>query len=78
MRFTAGQSYQTLISLFFRYLLLSLAILIYRQYFRMLETLKLNNKKGKKSLSYEEKRLVGLTPGGTKSSQGTKLKGPSQ
>jgi hypothetical protein len=29
----------------------------------MLQTLKLNNKKQKKSSFYEEKRLVGLTPG---------------
>jgi hypothetical protein len=29
----------------------------------MLQTLKLNNKKLKKSLFYEEKNLVGLTPG---------------
>ncbi len=34
---------------FFRFLLLSLAILKYRQYFLMLQTLKLNNKKWKKS-----------------------------
>ncbi len=29
----------------------------------MLQTLKLNNKKQKKSLFYEKKSLVGLTPG---------------
>jgi hypothetical protein len=41
---------------------LSLAILKHRQYFDMLQTLKLNNKKQKKSLFYVEKSLVGLTP----------------
>jgi hypothetical protein len=39
-----NQSYQTMISLFFQFLLSSLAILKYRQYFLMLQTLKLNNK----------------------------------
>ncbi len=58
-----SQFYQTLISLFFRFLLLSLAILKYRQYFIMLQTLKLNNEKWKKSTVYEEKSLVGLTRG---------------
>jgi hypothetical protein len=57
-----SQSYQTLISSFFQFLLLSLAISKYRQYFLMLQTLKLNNKKWKKSLFYKEKSLVGLTP----------------
>jgi hypothetical protein len=57
-----SQSYQILISSFFWFSLLSLAILKYRQYFCMLQTLKLNNKKWKKSLFYEEKSLVGLTP----------------
>jgi hypothetical protein len=60
---TWSQSYQTLISLFFHFLLLSLAISKYRQYFLMLQTLKLNNEKRKNSLFYEEKRLVGSTPG---------------
>ncbi len=55
-----SQSYQTLISSFFRYSLLSLAILKYRT---MLQTLKLNNKKRKKSLFYVEKSLVRLAPG---------------
>ncbi len=58
-----SQSYQTLISPFFRFLLLSLAISKYRQYFLTLQTLKFNNEKWKKSLFFEEKRLVGLTPG---------------
>ncbi len=58
-----SQSYQTLISLFFWFLLLSLAISKYRQYFLILQTLKLNNKKRKKSSFYEEKSLVGLTQG---------------
>jgi hypothetical protein len=57
-----SQSYQTLISSFFRFSLLSLAILKYRQYFLMQQTLKLNNKKKEKSSFYEEKSLVGLTP----------------
>jgi hypothetical protein len=33
-----------------------------RPYFLMVQTLKLNNKKRKKSLFYEEKSLVGLAP----------------
>ncbi len=57
-----SQSYQILISLFFRFLLLSLAISKYIQYFLMLQTLKLSNKKRKKSSFYKEKSLVGLTP----------------
>ncbi len=57
-----SQSYQTLISSFFGCTLVSLAISNYRQYFLMLQTLKLNNKKRKKSLFYKEKSLVGLTP----------------
>jgi hypothetical protein len=55
-----SQSYQTLISSFFQFLLLSLGILKYRKYFLMLQTLKDNSKK---YLFYEEKSLVGLTPG---------------
>jgi hypothetical protein len=50
-----SQSYQTLISLLFRLTLLSLAILMYNQYFLMLQTLKLNNEKWKNSSYYEEK-----------------------
>ncbi len=46
----------------FSYFLLSLAILKYRHYFCVLQTLKLKNKKRKKSLFYKEKSLVGLTP----------------
>jgi hypothetical protein len=61
--FFRSQSHQTLISSFFLFLLLSLAISKYRQYFLMLQTLKLNNKKGKKYSFCEEKCLVGLTPG---------------
>ncbi len=60
---SGSQSYLTLISSFFQFFLLSLAILKHRQYFCMLQTLKLNNKKWKKSLFYEEKSLVGLAPG---------------
>jgi hypothetical protein len=60
-----SQSYQTLTSSFFRFSLLSLAVLKYRKYLLMPQTLKLNNKKQKKSSFYEERRrsLVGLTPG---------------
>ncbi len=46
---------------FYQILILRLAILKYRQYFPMLQTLKLNNKKWKKSSFYGEKSLVGLT-----------------
>jgi hypothetical protein len=56
------QSYKALISSFFWFSLLNSAILKYRQYFLMLQTLKLTNKKQKKSLFSEEKSLVGLTP----------------
>ncbi len=49
---TKSQSYQTLIFLFLWFLLLSLAILKYRQYFLMLQTLKLNNKKWKSSSKF--------------------------
>jgi hypothetical protein len=41
---------------------LSLVILKYRQYFLILQTLKLNNRKQKKSSFYKEKSLVGLIP----------------
>jgi hypothetical protein len=58
-----SQSYQTMISSIFEFLLLSLAILKYRQYFLMLQTLKLSIQKQKKSLFYKEKSLVELTPG---------------
>ncbi len=44
-----------MISSIFWFLLLSLAILKYRQYFLMLQTLKLKNKKPKKSSFYEKK-----------------------
>ncbi len=50
--------HQTLISSFFRFSLISLAILKYRQYFCMLQTLNHNNKKWKKSSFYKEKSLV--------------------
>jgi hypothetical protein len=59
---TRNQSYQTLISSFFQFFLLGLAISKYRQYFLLLQTLKLNNEKQKKSSFSEEKSLVGLTP----------------
>jgi hypothetical protein len=45
---STSQSYQTLISSFFRFSLLSVAISKYRQYFLMQQILKLNNKKRKK------------------------------
>ncbi len=51
------QSYQTLISLFFRFLLLSLVILKHRKYFCMLQTL-LTMKNRKKSSFYNEKKFV--------------------
>ncbi len=57
-----SQSYQTLISLFFRFRLLSLAILKYRQYFIMPHTLELNNKKRKRIFVLRRKNLVRLTP----------------
>ncbi len=50
-----SQSDQTWIFSFFWILLLSLAILKYIQYFLMLQTLKLNSGKQKKSLFYVEK-----------------------
>ncbi len=56
-RNSRSQSYKTLISSFFRFSLLSLAISKYRQYFLMLQTLKLNNKQQKKSSFYEEKKF---------------------
>jgi hypothetical protein len=58
-----SQSYQTLISPFFSFLLLSLSVCGTRKYCLCFEMAKLNNKKQKKSLFYKEKSLVGLTPG---------------
>ncbi len=46
----------------FPFSILSLAILKYKQYFLMLQTFEVNNKKRKKSSFYVEKSLVGLTP----------------
>jgi hypothetical protein len=57
-----SQSYQTLLSSFFWFSLLSLAISKYIQYFLMLQTLKLKNENWKKSSFYQEKSFVGLTP----------------
>ncbi len=58
MRFTIrSQSYQTLISSFYRFLFLSLVILKYRQYFCMLQTLRLNNKKRKKIFVLQRKKF---------------------
>ncbi len=62
-KFIKSQSYQTLISSFFRFSLLSLSILKYIKYLLMPQTFKLNKEKQKKSLFYKEKSLVGLTPG---------------
>jgi hypothetical protein len=59
---TKSQSYQTLNFSFFRFSLLSLAILKQRHNFLMLQTLKINNKKQKKFSFYKEKNLVGFTP----------------
>ncbi len=55
-----SQSYKNLISLFFRFLLLSLSVCSIRQYCLCYKMVKVNSKK---SLFYEEKSLVGLTPG---------------
>ncbi len=60
---TRIQSYQTMIYLFFWFSLLGLAISKYKQYFLILQTLKLYIEKRKKYSFYEEKSLVGLTPG---------------
>ncbi len=57
-----SQSYQTLISSFFRFLLLSLSVCSSRKYCLYFKMDKLNSKKQKKSSFYEEKSLVGLTP----------------
>ncbi len=54
---TRSHSYQTLISLFFWFLLLSFAILKYRQYFLMLQTLKLYNKKWEKIFVWQRKKF---------------------
>jgi hypothetical protein len=54
---TKSQSYQTLISLFFQFLLLSLVISKYRQYFLMLQSLKLNDKKWKKIFVKQRKKF---------------------
>jgi hypothetical protein len=51
-----SQSYKTMISLLFQFLLLSLAILKYKQYFLKLQTLNLNNKNGK-NLSFTKKKV---------------------
>ncbi len=51
-----SKSNQTLISLFFQFLLLSLAIFKQRQYFLMLQTLKLNNVK-RKNLRFSKKKF---------------------
>ncbi len=56
-----SQSNQTLISSFFWSSLLSLAISKYRQYFLILQTLKLNKKKRPKVFILHRKKLVGLT-----------------
>jgi hypothetical protein len=58
-----SQSYQTLISSFIIFSLLSLSVCGIRKYCLCFEMDKLNSKNGKKSSFYEEKSLVGLTPG---------------
>ncbi len=52
-----SQSYKTLISSFFQFSLLSLVILKYRQYFLMLQILKLNNEKQKKKIVSQIKKF---------------------
>jgi hypothetical protein len=56
-----SQSYQTLISSFFRFLLLSLSVCSTRKYCLYIEMAKHKSKKWKKSSFYNEKSLVGLT-----------------
>jgi hypothetical protein len=60
---SGSQSYQTLISLFFRFSLLSLSVCRIRKYCLCFEMTKLSSEKRKKSLFYKEKSLVGLNPG---------------
>ncbi len=57
-----SQSYRTLISLFFRFLLLSLSVCITGNYYLYIKMAKRNSKKRKKTSFYKEKSLVGLTP----------------
>jgi hypothetical protein len=59
-----SQSYQTLISLFFRFLFLSLSVCSIRKYSLYFEMANLNSKKRKTSSFYGEKSLVGLNPRG--------------
>ncbi len=58
-----SQSYQNLISSFFRFLLLSLSVWSIQKYYLCFKMAELNKEKLKKSSFYEEKSLVGLTPG---------------
>ncbi len=58
-----SKSYQTLISLFFQFSLWSLAISKYRQYFLMLQTLKLNNKKTEKIIVLRRKKFGRIDSG---------------
>ncbi len=57
-----SQSYKTLMSSFFRFLLLSLSVCRTGKYCLYIKLAKRNSKKRKKSLFYEAKSLVGLTP----------------
>jgi hypothetical protein len=57
--------YQTLISLFFRFSLLSLRVFSIGRFCLYIKMAKLNSKKQKKSLFYEEISLIRLTPGNT-------------
>jgi hypothetical protein len=59
---TGSQSYQTLISSFFRFSLLSLSACSTGKYCLYIKMAKLDSQKQKKFLFYEEKSLVGLTP----------------
>jgi hypothetical protein len=57
------QSYQTLISLFLGFSLLSMSVCKIRKYCLCFEMDKLSSEKRKKSSFYEESSMVGLTPG---------------
>jgi hypothetical protein len=57
-----SQSYQTLISLFFRLSLRSLSACSIEKYCLYIKMAKLSNKKRKKSSFYKEKSLLRLTP----------------
>ncbi len=58
-----SQSYQTSVYFVFVFLLLSLSVCNIRKYYLNFKIAKLNSWKRKQSFFYEEKSLVGLTPG---------------